>query len=118
MKVFAALIAGASLLTASQAYVVTLYSGKDCTGTSTSRNVWDNTCAYTKGFQSFELTKYGGGTQQLIAYSRQACAGPLTATVCASGINGIPLGECYAARNGDGGSNALSSYSTGAECPN
>ena len=103
-------VAGASLLVASQAYVVTMYTGTGCTGSATSRNVWDNTCAYTKGFKSLKLTTKGGGGQQLTAWSRNACAGPDTLRDCAAGNHGLRVGKCYQTTNSDGGSNALSSY--------
>ena len=103
-------VAAASLFVASQAYIVELYENNDCTGDSTSLNVWDSTCAYTSGFQSLKLTYNGGYNQQLIAYSPQACAGPETLIGCAYGVNSLPLDVCYLTINDDGGSNALSSY--------
>lgn len=116
MKIFQTLfISGAGLFVASQAYVVELYGSKDCSGGSTRRNVWDNTCAYTDGFQSFKLVKKGGNFQQLTAYSRQACAGRATKQGCAAGVNRLPIGKCI--KTG-GGSNALSSYSSAGVCPN
>ena len=120
MKTFQTLfIAGASLFLTSQAYVVELYGTTDCTGASTSRNVYDNTCAYTQGFQSLKLTTNGGGTQQLIAYSPQACAGTQNFHGCAAGVDCLKIGECHKTTDGSGGgSNALSSYSNGAYCPN
>ena len=119
MKNFLTLfVAGAGLFVASQAYVVEMYDSKDCTGASRTRNVYDNTCAYTSGFQSFKLTKNGGKLQQLIAYSPQACAGVQTFHACAAGVNSLTLGECHETTNHNGGSNALSSYSEGAVCPN
>ncbi|KAK0511846.1 hypothetical protein JMJ35_005696 [Cladonia borealis] len=101
----ASFIAGAGLIVASQAYIVNL-------------NVYDNTCAYTIGFQSLELTTNGGALQQLTAYSRQACAGPTTYQGCAAGVDSMPLNVCYDTVDSAGGSNALSSYSSGGDCPN
>ena len=95
-----------------------MYDSTDCTGASTSRNVWDNTCAYTSGFQSLKLTYSGGDYQQLTAYSRQACAGAETFQGCAAGVDSLKLNVCHQTTNGDGGSNALSSYSNGGPCPN
>ncbi|KAF1347181.1 hypothetical protein BDV97DRAFT_358735 [Delphinella strobiligena] len=119
MKVFQPLfVAGAGLFVASQAYVVELYETKDCSGSSTSRNVYDNTCAYVDGFQSFKLTTKGGKLQQLTAYSRQACAGATTFQGCAAGVDSMAIGVCHQAHNSKGGSNALSSYSSGGDCPN
>ena len=119
MKAFAAiLISGAALLTTSQAYVVNLYGTTDCSGDATSRNVYDNTCAYTEGFQSLELTTNGGSLQQLIAYSPQACAGEQTFSGCAAGVDSLVIGACHQTTNSAGGSNALSSYSSGGDCPN
>ncbi|KAK8216216.1 hypothetical protein HDK77DRAFT_425485 [Phyllosticta capitalensis] len=119
MKSFAALfLALAAFFTATQGFVVTMYDNDDCTGASRSRNVWDNTCAFTDGFQSFKMTTHGGKLQQLTAYSRQACAGTSTKKVCAAGVNAVDLNKCIKARNSNGGSNALSSYSNGGVCPN
>ena len=106
------------MFVATQAYVVELFENSDCTGNSGSRNVWDNTCAYTQGFQSLMLTTNGGGLQQLTAYSRQACAGEQTFQGCAAGVDSLPLGVCFQTTNSNGGSNALSSYSSGGDCPN
>ncbi len=117
MKNLAALLT-TTFITLSSAYVVELYSNTGCTGTNVSWNVWDNTCAYTTGFQSLKLTYNGGDLQQLIAYSPQACAGEQTFSGCAAGVDALPLNECYQTTNSDGGSNALSSYSSGGDCPN
>ena len=114
----ATLLTATTLLATSHAYVVELYSNDDCTGTSTSWNVWDNSCAYTTGFQSLKLTTNGGDLQQLIAYSPQACAGTQIFSGCAAGVDSLALNECHQTTNGDGGSNALSSYSSGGDCPN
>lgn len=114
----ASLIAIAGLFASSQAYIVDMYDSTDCSGDSTSRNVWDNTCAYTSGFQSFSLNTYGGALQQLVAYSPQACAGEQTFSGCAAGVDALTIGACHQATNSDGGSNALSSYSSGGDCPN
>ena len=110
--------AAAGMFVASQAYVVELYNNPDCTGDSGSRNVYDNTCAYTQGFQSLMLTGNGGALQQLTAYSPQDCAGEQTFQGCAAGINSLQIGVCHQTTNGNGGSNALSSYSSGGVCPN
>ncbi|PPR04224.1 hypothetical protein CVT24_013306 [Panaeolus cyanescens] len=111
-------VATAAFTGVSQAYVVQLFSGTNCNGDTWERNVWDNTCAYERGFQSFRMTTHGGGLQQMTIYSRQACAGATTFQGCAAGVNSIPIGQCFNAVNGDGGSNALSSYSSGGPCPN
>ncbi|KAF9037741.1 hypothetical protein BJ165DRAFT_1502814 [Panaeolus papilionaceus] len=111
-------VAAAAFTSVSQAYVVQLFSGRDCTGDVWERNVWDNTCAYERGFQSFKMTTNGGGLQQMTIYSRQACAGATTFQGCVAGVNSIATGVCHNAVNGDGGSNALSSYSSGGVCPN
>ncbi|PPR06186.1 hypothetical protein CVT24_000728 [Panaeolus cyanescens] len=112
------LIAAAALTGLSQAYVVQLYTGTECTGDSWERNVWDNTCAHEKGFQSFRMTTNGGSLQLMTIYSPQACAGVSTFQGCVTGVNSITLGQCFNAVNGAGGSNALSSYSSAAHCPN
>ncbi len=119
MKNFLTLfVSGAGLFVASQAYIVDLYDTTDCTGASTERNVYDNTCAYTEGFQSLKLTYNGGDLQQLTAYSPQACAGAQTFQGCAAGVDSLVLNQCYQTTNSAGGSNALSSYSSGGDCPN
>ena len=116
MKIFPTFfIAGAGLFVASQAYVVELYANTGCTGSSSSRNVYDNTCAYTQGFQSFKFTTQGGALQQLTAYSPQDCAGEQTYQGCAAGVDSLTIGQCYQTSEG---SNALSSYSSGGDCPN
>ncbi|KAG8532439.1 uncharacterized protein KY384_002316 [Bacidia gigantensis] len=109
-NILIALLTGTSLITASQAYVAELYTKKGCTGAVAKRNVYDNTCAYTGGFQSFKLTTKGGEGQRLNAYSRNACAGPVTYDACAGGDDSMPLNVCHQATDADGGSNALSSY--------
>lgn len=112
---FTTILAPLLLTTSTSAYVVQMYPDPDCGGEPTERNVFDNTCAFTGGFQSFKMTVHGGNLQQMTAYSRQACAGTTTAQHCAAGVNAIELDECF---NTDSGSNALSSYSSGGECPN
>lgn len=115
MKVLNTIVAGAALFVTAQAYVVELYASDNCSGEQVSRrNVYDNTCAYTDGFKSFRFVKNGGSFQELTAYSRQACAGTTTYQACAAGINSLTRGECYVT---DSGSNALSSYSSGGNCP-
>ncbi|KAH7084237.1 hypothetical protein FB567DRAFT_550257 [Paraphoma chrysanthemicola] len=86
------------------AVVVDLFSDTNCNNRAGSRNVFDNSCAPLGGFQSYRITGSGGSGQQLSAYSRNACAGPVTACtpVAASGA-------CIRARNDNGGSNAMSS---------
>jgi hypothetical protein len=101
------LLTPALLLTTTTAYTLDMYPDSDCGGTPTYRNVYDNTCAYTKGFKSFRLRKHGGAYQIFTAYSRQACVEPKTFQGCAQGGNGIGIGVCH---NTDGASNALSSY--------
>ncbi|PPR04476.1 hypothetical protein CVT24_013268 [Panaeolus cyanescens] len=117
-NLLATFVAAAAFTGATNAYIVQLFSGSDCSGDSWERNVWDNTCAYERGFQSFKLTYNGGGTQLLTTYSPQACAGAITFQGCAAGVNSLALGRCFNAVDGSGGSNALSSYSTAGSCPN
>ena len=94
-----------------------MYSNADCTGVRHDRNVYDNTCAYTDGFQSFKVTTYGGSMQKLTAYNRQACAGFMSFSQCTQGVNKMPLYQCLKAVSWSGGSNALGSYFS-ADCPN
>ncbi|KAF7293969.1 putative transporter [Mycena kentingensis (nom. inval.)] len=88
----------------SNAVVVDLFTNPDCTGLITSRNIFDNSCALLGGFSAYRITTSGPPGQQLTAYSRNACAGPVT--VC------TPVavtGSCVRATNNDGASNAMSS---------
>ncbi|KAL1296495.1 hypothetical protein AAFC00_000007 [Neodothiora populina] len=119
MKFFQSLfVATAGISAVSQAYVVDIYDTKDCTGSARSINVYDNTCKYPGGFQSLKVTTQGGSSQQLTAYSRQACAGAQTLRKCVHGPDSVPVGQCFQTTNGNGGSNALSSYSSAGDCPN
>lgn len=118
MKLFTLLATAAGLLATSNAYVVEMFPDKDCGGEPVRRNIYDNTCAYTKGFQSIKLKVNGGNFQQIVAYSPQSCAGTQTFSGCSSGIRSLELEECHNTVNGDGGSNALSSYSNAGPCPN
>ena len=101
-----AFVALASAIT-TNASVMTLYSGPDCTGTAQEGvNVYDNTCAaWANGFQSFILTSGGAGGQVISTYSPDSCAGATYACVGAG-----DLGTCF---NSFGvnysGSNAVSS---------
>lgn len=100
---------------ASHGFIVTLWTEPDCKGDAASRNVFDNTCAPTGGFQSFQITTYGGETQQLAAYSMNDCVLPLTYTACADGgsDSSPALGACL---NTSAGSNAIGSTSSGGSC--
>lgn len=100
-SIFLTLLTGAAV---SNAVVVDLFADTDCNTPAGNRNVFDNSCAPLGGFQSFRITGSGGSGQQLSAYSRNACAGPVTACVPVS-----VTGDCVRATNDDGGSNAMSS---------
>src|SRR4051812_3949346 len=52
------------------AVVVDLFSDAACHIPAGGRNVWDNTCAPTSGFQSYRITFRGSHGQTLKAYSR------------------------------------------------
>ena len=108
------LITTAFLAASSQAYVIRVWTEPNCRGAAAERNVYDGTCAPTGGFQSFQLLTYGGNTQVLTAYSRNACAGGETRSGCAGGRNRLPLNECI---NTNGGSNALGSRAQAFRCP-
>ncbi len=89
----------------SNAAIIEMYNDQNCGNSVGTRNIWDDSCATgVPGFQSFKITFVGGLGQQLNVWSRDACAGPLTACV-----NARNTGTCYLAVNGDGGSNAVSS---------
>ena len=92
----------ATCIAATQAFVVTLWTEPNCGGAAASRNVYDNTCAYTGGYQSYEITTGGADGQQLTAYSPNACAGAITSQTCGTSSTG-----CI---NTNGGSNAITSY--------
>ena len=55
---------------------------------------------------------HGGSFQYVTAYSRQACAGPSTWSACVDGgfNDQTGINVCHNTVNGDGGSNALSSF--------
>ena len=90
----------------SLAAVVDLFSDPDCRTPAGSRNVFNNTCARTGGFQSFRITSGGGSGQHITAYIRNNCVVPSTSCTDAGQVD-----ACFRATNGQGGSNALSSYS-------
>jgi hypothetical protein len=92
------------LTSTSNAAIMNFYSDQNCQNGAGSRNVYDNSCAPTGGFQSFMITSGGGSGQQITMYSRNACAGPYTACVGAGSV-----GTCFRSVNGNGGSNAVSS---------
>jgi hypothetical protein len=100
------LAVAAAFAASSDAVVVDLFSDTDCNVPAGNRNVWDNTCAPTGGFQSYRITYGGTIGQTLRAHSRNACVVPYTS--CVSGS--YESGRCERATNGNGGSNALSSY--------
>ncbi|KAH8803570.1 hypothetical protein F5884DRAFT_756842 [Xylogone sp. PMI_703] len=69
-------IALLALVGTSQAYVVTLWQNPDCTGTSRSLNVYDNTCAIPggDGWAAVTVEAYGGPHQRAGFFERAACA--------------------------------------------
>jgi hypothetical protein len=115
MKTISPLSLATMWIASSQAFVVTIWTEPNCGGAAASRNVYDNTCAPTGGFQSFQITTYGSDSQQLAAYSTNDCVIPFTYQVCADGgSDGSPaLGDCI---NTNGGSNAIGSTSSGFNC--
>lgn len=104
MKFSVAIIAAFAVV--SNAVVVDLFADTDCRTPAGNRNVWDNSCARTGGFQSYRITSHGGPDQVLTAYSRNDCVAPRTSCVSAW----LVTGRCERATNSNGGSNALSSY--------
>ncbi|OAA63865.1 hypothetical protein ISF_04574 [Cordyceps fumosorosea ARSEF 2679] len=61
----------------SSAAVFELYEGDNCSGKMVERrNVYDNTCAYTKTYRSAKMIKKGGNGQMISFYKNKACAAP------------------------------------------
>jgi hypothetical protein len=94
----------AAFTMSANAAIVSMYSDKFCRDFVGERNVWDNTCAPERGFQSWRITTDGGGGQYIRSYSRNACVDPSTNCQDAQA-----KGFCHQAVNNDGGSNALGS---------
>lgn len=94
----------AFLLVASNAAVMDFYDDPNCQQYSYTRNVYDESCAPTGGFQSYRITTAGGSTQVITTFGRNACAGDATSCVDSSSV-----GTCYQAINSYGGSNAVAS---------
>jgi hypothetical protein len=90
------------------AVVVEMFADEGCGQSVGTRNVYDNTCAPTQGFQSFRVISNGGGNQFVRSYSPNNCAGPQTQCIPASGVY-----NCIRAINGAGGSNAFGSSTIG-----
>ena len=99
------------IMRVSQAYTVEIYGNQGCTGPSSSRNVYDNICAYTSGCPSLKFTANRGALQQLTAYSWQACAGLEIFQRCAARVDSLPLNICHNTVESAGGSSELTSYS-------
>ncbi|KAK5656892.1 hypothetical protein OQA88_4443 [Cercophora sp. LCS_1] len=98
-------LATATLVLAANAAVVQLFSDRYCKEPAGERNVWDNTCAPTGGFQSYRIvTSATDEHQRLRAYSKNLCLDKVTSCSKAQASEG-----CYRATNEDGGSNALGS---------
>ncbi|KAJ3501699.1 hypothetical protein NMY22_g18833 [Coprinellus aureogranulatus] len=101
-SIFTTLIACAAL---TSAVVVDLFHDTDCRDPAGNRNVFDDSCASLEGFSSFRITTPAGVANQVVsAYSRNACAGPVTACTPA-----VVTGDCIRATNDAGASNAMSS---------
>ncbi|KAL2868902.1 uncharacterized protein BJX67DRAFT_40676 [Aspergillus lucknowensis] len=64
-----------TLTTPSSAYVVTVYSNPDCTGTARDINVYDNTChaPANPGFAAFKVKTYGSAHQYAHFYEPGSC---------------------------------------------
>ncbi len=84
--------------------IVQFYSDTACKNAAGSRNVYDNTCAPTGGFQSYKITTGGGVGQVLRAYGPNNCGGAVTSCQAAETSN-----NCYQATDSHGGSNAIGS---------
>ncbi|KAK4446201.1 hypothetical protein QBC34DRAFT_412116 [Podospora aff. communis PSN243] len=93
------------------AAIVDFFHDRNCTDPAGSRNIWDNTCAYTGAWESVRITTKGGSDQWLTAWSQNACAGIETRSFSAQLV-----GKCFWAYDQDGASNAISSYSCAASC--
>ncbi|KAJ3534702.1 hypothetical protein NMY22_g6810 [Coprinellus aureogranulatus] len=89
------LIASAAL---ASAVVVDLFHDTDCRDPAGNRNVFDDSCATLEGFSSFRITTPAGVANQVVsAFSRNACAGPVTACTPA-----VVTGDCIRATNDAG----------------
>ncbi|KAK0620135.1 hypothetical protein B0T14DRAFT_520653 [Immersiella caudata] len=99
-------LVAAAFAAGGDAVIVDFFSDTNCNVPAGNRNVWDNSCASLGGFSSFRVTFRGGVGQFLRAYSRNACAGPVTRCLDST----IPeWGRCYLAVDSDGASNAMGS---------
>ncbi|KAK5661111.1 hypothetical protein OQA88_11001 [Cercophora sp. LCS_1] len=98
----------AALVAAANAVVVNIYHDSGCEDFAGQRNVWDNTCAPTGSFSSFQMVSGGATGQVLRAYSRNACVVPETA--CARAYGNVFDTRCHEAYNDAGASNALGSW--------
>lgn len=68
------------LASSSSAYVVTKYTGRNCQGTSSRLNVWDNSCAVFNTFEakSARVEVYGGWGQQARFHNAGNCGAEST----------------------------------------
>ena len=100
-------------ITTSNAFVAELYSDQHCTNLVDTRNIWDDTCATTVGFQSFKIITSGSYIQYGRAYSPSTCFYDDDRMMdCVYAGPGGALGECRTTFNKDGGANALISLGT------
>ncbi|KAG7038641.1 hypothetical protein JMJ77_0009925 [Colletotrichum scovillei] len=74
MQLSSMLIVGLGLASTTSGYVLTLYKGENCGGTSQRRNIYDNTCATTDfAPMSVRVEVYGGYNQKAYFYSTKGC---------------------------------------------
>lgn len=87
MKVLAVLVMSLAAFETASAYVVTAYTGKNCTGQNKRINVWDNTCAnpdFPKT-NSIRVEKFSGMKHQRARfYAGRSC------------VSGVVAGPRYA----------------------
>ena len=96
----------AALLSSASAIVVNYYNDEACTDLANTVHVFDNTCSTATGLYSSFIIITGptDSGQFASAFSRNACAGAVTAC-----ISGNQLNQCTRVVNGDGASNAMGS---------
>jgi hypothetical protein len=105
------LLATLALNLGTHAAIVDFFHDRNCTDHAGSRNIWDNSCAYTGAWESIRITTAGGSGQWLTCWSQNACAGIETRSFSAQDV-----GVCRWAYDRDGASNAISSYSCAPDC--
>jgi hypothetical protein len=108
MQLKSVLLFGLPLVNAA---IVDLYEDKECKHKVDTRNVWDNSCAQTVGFQFMNITYPGGHRQWLSTFSKNVCIGVRTRACMPAVLFTSPFADetgCISTTNSLGGSNAIS----------